>query len=139
MAFLLRHIHPRKLFGTRSAWRSRTRVPLSDVHRTIIDLLDDPVIGGGSQHVADCLATYLAGDSRDDETLIDYAEALGNGAVFKRLGFLAEHHGEASLADECRVRLTSGYAKLDPTLPCPVPFRRWRLRVPSPWPGPPRD
>ena len=138
--FLLRHIHPRKLFGTRSTWRSRTRVPLSDIHRTVVDLLDDPTVGGGAQHVADCVAAYLGRDNRDDETLSRYAETLGNGAVFKRLGFLAEQYGDSSLADVCRARLTSGYAKLDPSMPCPVPLHRWRLRVPTHWPGPsPRD
>ena len=134
--FLLRHIHPRKLFGTQSVWRSRTRVLLSDIHRTVVDLLDDPSIGGGGQHVADCLATYLAGDNRDDATLLRYAEIFGNGAVFKRLGFLVEQHGESSLADDCRASLTTGYAKIDPTLPCPVPVHRWRLRIPSHWSGP---
>ncbi|MCY4497837.1 MAG: hypothetical protein OXC14_11170, partial [Rhodospirillaceae bacterium] len=88
------------------------------------------------QHVADCLATYLASDNRDDETLVRYAEILGNGAVFKRLGFLADQHGELPLAGACRARLTTGYAKLDPTLPCPVPLHRWRLRIPSNWPEP---
>ena len=138
--FLLRHIHPRKLFGTQPTWRSRTRVPLSDIHRTVIDLLDDPTVGGGGQHVADCLATYLDRATRDDETLIRYAETLGNGAVFKRLGFLAEQHGESSLPDACQALLTTGYAKLDPSLPCPVHMHRWRLRIPSHWRGPtPRD
>ena len=131
--FLLRHIQPRKLFGTQPVWRSRTRVPLSDVHRTVVDLLDEPAIGGGGQHVADCLATYLDRDNRDDETLLHYAKNLGNGAVFKRLGFLAEQHGETSLADACQALLTSGYAKLDPSLPCPVPLHRWRLRIPAHW------
>ena len=55
-------------------WRSRTRVPLSDVHRTVVDLLDEPAIGGGGQHVADCLATYLDRDNRDDKTLLRYAK-----------------------------------------------------------------
>ena len=140
MPFVLRHIHPRKLFGTQPVWRSRTRVPVSDVHRTVVDLLDDPAVGGGSQHVADCLAAYLARDNRNDVLLIRYAATLGNGAVFKRLGFLAEQQGETLLPHQCRARLTNGYAKLDPTLPCSIPLHRWRLRIPSHWPGPtPRD
>lgn len=138
--FLLHHIHPRKLFGTQPVWRHRTRVPLSDIHRTVVDLLDDPAVGGGGQHVADCVAAYFSHRSRLDESLVRHAERLGNGAVFKRLGFLAELHGETPLADACRPRLTTGYAVLDPTLPCPVPVHRWRLRIPAHWPGPtPRD
>jgi predicted transcriptional regulator of viral defense system len=54
--FSLKHINERKLFGTKNVWRHQTRVPVSDVHRTVIDMLDDPAIGGRIQHVADCLA-----------------------------------------------------------------------------------
>ena len=38
---------------------------VSDSHRTIVDMLDDPAVGGGAQQVADCVAAYLAHDDRD--------------------------------------------------------------------------
>ena len=133
--FLLRHIHSRKFFGTKAVWRNRTRVLVSDVHRTLVDLLDDPSANGGAQHVDDCLAAYLSRPDRDDTVLIDYAEILDNGAVLKRLGFLVERRGDSRLADACRAGLTQGYAKLDPSLPCPVAVHPWRLRIPSNWPG----
>ena len=64
--------------------------------------------------------------------LISYAERLGNGAVFKRLGFLAEHQSDCNyLIDACRQRITKGNAKLIPTLPCPRLVTRWRLWVPE--------
>src|SRR5262249_31910851 len=53
--FTLKHLNPKKIFGTQSVWRHHTKVSVSDVHRTIIDMLDDPAIGGGIQQVADCL------------------------------------------------------------------------------------
>ena len=134
-SFLLRHTHHRKLFGSRSVWRSRSRVMVSDIHRTIVDILDDAAIGGGGQHVADCVAAYFVHEDRDDATLIDYAALLGNGAVFKRLGFIADQHAEPNLIDACTDRLTGGYAMLDPVLPCTVPVTRWRLRIPPAWPG----
>lgn len=133
--FLLRHIHARKLFGSRSVWRSRSRVMVSDIHRTIVDMLDDPAVGGGGQHVADCVAAYLVHNDRDDATLIDFAARLGNGAVFKRLGFIAEQHAERNLVDACTDRLTGGYAMLDPALPCTVAISHWRLRIPPGWHG----
>ena len=68
--FILRHIQERRLFGTKPVWRSRSRVPVSDVHRTVIDLLDDPSVGGGIQHVTDCLMGYLRHKYRDDDLLI---------------------------------------------------------------------
>lgn len=132
--FSLKHIDERKLFGTKNVWRHQTRVPVSDVHRTVIDMLDDPAIGGGIQHVADCLASYLRRDERDDDKLIDYAVRLGNGAVFKRLGFLAERlPSGAELARLCEHHLSGGHAKLDPAHDGPQVVTKWRLRVPQRW------
>ena len=106
------------------------------MHRTIIDMLDDPATGGGIQHVADCFAQYMQRKDSKPRALIEYADRLGNGAVFKRLGFLAERHprGDA-LIDAAKVRLTKGYAKLDPALDCARLITRWRLRVPQTWLG----
>src|SRR3984957_18780581 len=51
--FALKHIDASKIFGTKQIWRHQTKVPVSDVHRTIVDMLDDPALGGGIQHVSD--------------------------------------------------------------------------------------
>ncbi|MHB1587955.1 MAG: type IV toxin-antitoxin system AbiEi family antitoxin domain-containing protein [Acidiferrobacteraceae bacterium] len=132
--FSLKHIDERKIFGTKNVWRHQTRVPVSDVHRTIIDILDDPAIGGGIQHLADCLAAYLRRSDRDDEKLIEYAVRLGNGAVFKRLGFLAERLPDsAELTHLCEHHLSGGHAKLDPTQDGSHVVTKWRLRVPQRW------
>ncbi|MBR1208754.1 MULTISPECIES: type IV toxin-antitoxin system AbiEi family antitoxin [unclassified Bradyrhizobium] len=132
--FTLKHLKPAKIFGTKPVWRHHTKVPVSDVHRTIIDLLDDPAIGGGIQQVADCLHVYFRRPDRNDAKLIEYADQLGNGAVFKRLGFLAERQeGGGALAEQCRTRLTAGNAKLDPALECRRLISRWRLFVPLSW------
>lgn len=132
--FTLHHIQERKIFGTKPVWRGRTKIPVSDVHRTIIDMMDNPALGGGIQHVADCLAIYLRHADRDDGTLIEYAERLGNGAVFKRLGFLASRHADTSaLTEACHARLSKGNAKLDPGLNCTRLVSHWRLWVPESW------
>ena len=65
-SFTLRHVRAGMMFGTRSVWRGRTRIAVSDVHRTIIDMLDDPELGAGIQHVDDCLASYFGRKDRDD-------------------------------------------------------------------------
>ena len=84
--------------------------------------------------MADCLSSYLRCADRNDDVLIGYAETLGNGAVFKRLGFLAEEHPDAAaLAEACRVHLTNGNAKLDPSLECSRLISKWRLWVPPNW------
>lgn len=64
--------------------------------------------------------------------LIEYADQLGNVAVSKRLGFLADRqNGGGALAEYCRARLTTGNAK--PALECERLISRWRLLVPSFW------
>jgi len=132
--FTLKHISPRKLFGTKSVWRHQTRVPVSDVHRTIIDILDDPAVGGGIQHVAECVSTYLRRDDRNDDKLVDYALQFGNGAVFKRLGFLAESQPNTdSLVKLCLRNISGGRASLDPALPGARIVSKWRLRVSDRW------
>ena len=134
--FALKHIGEAELFGTKAVWRGRTRVAVSDVHRTIVDMLDDPAVGAGIQHVSDCFTQYLRRDDCDVGTLIEWADRLGNGAVYKRLGFLAERRsGGEPFAEAAKARLTAGHAKLDPAIDCPNLVTRWRLRVPSSWIG----
>lgn len=137
--FSVHHIDKRLLFGVRPLWRGRVKIQVSDVHRTIIDMLDDPSAGGGARHVMDCLAAYLRRQDADPELLVSYGEKLGNGAVFKRLGFLAERSGApTSLVNACIERLTKGNAKLDPSLESPRLISRWRIWVPVRWKDAPR-
>lgn len=134
--FTVRHVAKGKIFATQTLWRGRIKVQVSDVHRTLIDILDNPAMGGGIRHVADCLRVYLGRSEANTETLIAYADRLGNGAVFKRLGFLAERTGAPTdLMAACAKRLTQGNAKLDPGLSSPRLLRRWRLWVPDRWKG----
>jgi predicted transcriptional regulator of viral defense system len=134
LPFSLKHVRASAMFGTRPVWRGRTRVPVTDPAKTMIDMLDDPAIGGGIRHVADCLRGYLAREDVDAKQLIETAEKLGNGAVFKRLGFLAEREVSAGdLVAACRARLTEGNAKLDPSMPRGKLVKRWRLWVPASW------
>lgn len=135
--FALHHVQPKRLsFGLRTLWRGQLRLQVSDVHRTVADMLDNPAAGGGIRHVAGCLDAYLARDDADPSKLVEYAGHLGNGALFKRLGFLADRSGNSPwLVEACAERLTQGYAKLDPAMSCPRVSRRWRLRLPDAWAG----
>jgi predicted transcriptional regulator of viral defense system len=100
----------------------------------MIDMLDDSALGGGIQQVSDCLDVYFKRSDRSDQKLIEYGDQLGNGAVFKRLGFLAERRDDsAALVELCRARLTAGNAKLDPALDCKRLISRWRLLIPPSW------
>lgn len=132
--FFVKRVSADALFGTRSIWRGQVKISISDAARTIVDMLDDPALGGGILHVYDCLRRYLASQEAQTEILLEYADRLGNGAVFKRLGFLVSSiRGTDALAAACLLRLTAGNAKLDPALPCPRLVKKWRLWIPSRW------
>lgn len=124
-------------FGLRTHWVSSTRVLISDPERTLVDMLAQPRTGPGIQHATDCLGAYARSSDAHLDKLLDYAEQLGNGAVFKRLGFLLEQEQLANpdVLEACRTGLTQGLAKLNPAVPCPRVVTRWRLRIPDSWPS----
>lgn len=129
--FRIRRTTPRKTFGTKPVWRDQTRVYVSDPSRTIVDVLDDPTLGGGIRHIADVVHTYFRGEHRDDTLLEDYVRRVGNRTIFKRLGYLLETldvHAP-SLLQACETSVSSGIGLLDPSLPDEGPVVwRWRLR-----------
>lgn len=121
-----------KLFGTSGVWRGQSKVNVSDPSRTIVDILDDPRLGGGIRTCADVLHEYLASQHRDDGLLVAYADRLGNRTVFKRLGFLLERSGEEApdLIAACLARRSAGLGTLDPSVASRGTIvRRWGLRV----------
>jgi predicted transcriptional regulator of viral defense system len=134
-SFWLRTISEKALFGISPVWRGQVKVPASDPTRTILDLLVEPALGGGIRSIADMLTNYLRSENKNLTLLIEYAAQLGNGAVFKRLGFLLEKLApdETTTMDQCRARLTAGNAKLDLKLDNTRLVTRWRLWVPEHW------
>lgn len=132
--FTLKHLRKEKIYGTRVVWRHNTKVQISDLQRTMVDMLDEPALGGGIQHVSDCLKSYLKHQDRDDLMLMEYAKRLDNGAIFKRLGFLAECEPLGlDLADQCRPNLTKGNAMLGCVQDSRRLVSKWRLFVPETW------
>lgn len=132
--FVLHSVKPKRLFGLKTLWRGSVKVSISDPARTLVDMIAVPEVGGGIDHVADCLSAYLGTKTADRDLLIRYAEHFDNGVIFKRLGFLADTRlRDQKLADECRLRLTHGYARLDPALSSKKLVTAWRLWVPAAW------
>jgi len=123
---------PDALFATRKIWRGRDSVEVSDPTRTLVDVLDDPSIGGGIRNVADVIGVYFSGDLRDDDLLVSYADRLGNRTVFKRLGFLlgSLEVDAPDLIETCLARRSAGLAKLDPSIRLSGRItKRWGLRI----------
>jgi len=133
--FLLRTVPDKAMFGLKAVWRGQVKINVSDPTRTVLDLLNDPQLGGGLRSTVDMFRNYMSSEKKDLGLLIKYADQLGNGAVFKRLGFLLEKYAEneQGFIGQCRESLTTGNAKLDPALKAEKLITRWRLWVPERW------
>ncbi len=130
--FHLRFAPDAKRFGANPVWRGQTQIQVSDPSRTIIDMLDDPKVGGGIRQIADVLATYFKEPVRNDTQLLEYARRLGNRTVFKRLGYLLEacDIDAPVVAEACHKEMSAGLSLLDPTAkPAGRILKRWNLRV----------
>ena len=117
-------------WGLRTVWMKGLKVRLADEARVIIDVLDEPKIGGGIRHSTEMLSTYLA--EHDGQRLFEYGDRFGNRTVFKRLGFLCETVGltDGAFLDQCEQRVSAGTTTLDPSAPKGgVRDSRWGLRI----------
>ena len=47
--FFVTHISPTLNFGTQTVWKKNKKIPISDPHKTILDMLYNPQLGGGIQ------------------------------------------------------------------------------------------
>jgi predicted transcriptional regulator of viral defense system len=133
--FLLKTVSDKAMFGLKTVWRGQVKIKVSDPTRTILDMLSDPLLEGGMRSTVDMFKNYLNSDKKNLALLINYADQLGNGAVFKRLGFLLEQYteNEQELISQCRERLTKGNTKLDPSSKEDKLVTRWRLWVAERW------
>lgn len=131
-SFVLTHIPPSLHFGTKVIWKKNKKIYISDPHKTILDMLYDPKIGGGIQHIIDCFQEYIKSAHCDIEQLIAYATRLHNGAIFKRLGFLSSKilGVDHTLTKLCTQHITQGNAYIDPSLKKGKLVTAWHLFVP---------
>jgi predicted transcriptional regulator of viral defense system len=129
--YLVGHVGAEALsWGFKTEWRDGVRLRFADPARTVVDILDNPKLGGGIRHGAEVLATYL--DEHDPMLLVESGDRLGNRAVFKRLGYLIDTLGldQPGLVSACRDRVSSGISALDPDGPSGGRrVMRWGLRV----------
>lgn len=132
--FYIKYTPEKNIFGTKSIWRNSTKLKVSDPQKTILDIIDDPYLGAGLQHTMDCLSEFKKnyGQQESFGRLLAYATQTGNGALFKKLGFLAERleFGNDFVA-ECAKHLTKGYAYLDKAAEDNKLITKWRLWVPK--------
>jgi len=133
--FRVKTVREGSMFGTQEIWRSNVKVVVSNPAKTVVDMLDDPALGGGIRPVSDMLTTYMRSEHFSAGNLADMSLRFNSGAVFKRLGYLLERGfpNQEVLIRKCMDGRSAGNSKLDPALTCPRLSTRWRLWVPDNW------
>ena len=56
--YRIRRIPAHSIFGTTRVWSGTTAVEMATVHRTVIDVLDAPEMGGGGRQTMDIIRAY---------------------------------------------------------------------------------
>ena len=110
---------PKKRFwGLEDKWvTNEEKACVSDLERTILDILDRPDLSGGITEIARGL--WLVKNEINVSRLVDYAKRFDSYAAAKRLGFLMEklHLGPEKAVERIYefIRPSTSYALLDPT------------------------
>ena len=120
------------LLHTKSTWLENVKIQISDPTMTLIDILEDPVLGGGMRHTAEMISNYFASEHRNDHNLLQYLKESSNRTIFKRLGYIVEtldiNSPEVIVA--CLKNISAGYSVLDPAVKNKGTYNsRWHLRV----------
>ena len=103
---------------------------VSDLERTIIDGVKLPEYCGGITEVAKGL--WMKRHELNCDKLVEYAEKINKGAIYRRLGFLLELYEIdcTSAIGKLQNKVTTGYQLLDPILLDEGKHNaRWRLRL----------
>jgi predicted transcriptional regulator of viral defense system len=132
--FFIKYVSQKLLFGTKSIWRDHMKIQISDPHKTILDILDEPKLGAGLQHTLECFKEYARLYRDNRYKLIEYAKKINNGALFKKLGYFAEKLDfDEKFLDTCKKSITKGYTRIEPIMENKRLMTRWRLWVPEHW------
>ncbi|MBN2028642.1 type IV toxin-antitoxin system AbiEi family antitoxin domain-containing protein [bacterium] len=133
--FILMTVLDKAMFGLKPIWRGQVKVSISDPTRTVIDMINGPQSGGGIRFIVEMFINYLKSENANVDLLLAYANQLGNGAIYKRLGFLLERFApnKETAIKICKLSLTKGNTKLDPKLKADRLVTRWRLWVTESW------
>lgn len=133
ISFFTFHIPNKFDFGLETVWIKNKRTFVSDPHKTILDMIYKPKVGGGIQHVVDCFKAYIKSDNFDPLKLVAYAKRIDNGVIFKRLGFLSEKifGKDHDLTQVCLREITKGPSYMDPSDKRGKFINRWNLYIPT--------
>ncbi len=118
-------------FGFKKHWVSKSEsILISDLERTIIDGLKLPEYCGGMTEVAKGL--WIKRKELSAKKLIEYAEKMNSGVVYRRLGYLLDLYKMATEQEliSLQKKLTASYQILDPTQINEGKYlAKWKLRL----------
>lgn len=124
-----------RFFGTQIVWKGDQKILMSDIHKTIVDIILNPSWGGGIAHVFDCLKNYLKHEEANLNKLMEYAENLRIKAFFNRFGFYIEQilgtNNEVTIKCRNKIRSGSGYHYLDTKNKGNRYLASWKIIVPT--------
>jgi len=132
LVFRTKQISSIRNFGTNKIWSNNTSIQIADIHKTIIDIMDDPLMGGGGLHSVSIFKSYIQKKDASLETLWKYAEKLNQGAVFKRLGFLIERTmpNQTQWSSTFLEKINTGIINFDPNGPKSGPIiTKWGIKI----------
>lgn len=130
--FKTKSISSKRFFGLKKIWSNNIQIQIADIHKTIIDIMDDPDIGGGGIQAIEIFKAYIQSKDANIETLHNYAELLNHGAVYKRLGFLIEQNSKDKglWVDKLHSKIKKGIINFDPNGPKKGPITtKWGIRL----------
>jgi predicted transcriptional regulator of viral defense system len=130
--FRLFQVPEGRVAGATKVWRGPEQVLVSSRERTLADCLRNPELCGGTRTLFQMLREYVTGPEFNRENLLDDMRRFGNGAAWKRFGYLMEvaRPEDRELFVTANSNLSAGNVKLDPSIAGRGRLlRRWRLWV----------
>lgn len=130
--FVLKLVRKKNIGHTKGVWIENVKVQVAEPTQTIVDMLDDPAVGGGIRHITEIVKNYFNSEHRNDSELSKYISENNNRTIYKRLGYIIETFNiqAPNLIEVYRENISAGYSILDPTIKNKGTFnRRWNLRV----------
>jgi predicted transcriptional regulator of viral defense system len=113
-------------------WVTNEKIQISNPSQTIVDILNDPLVGGGIRHCVEIVQNYFNSEHRNTTELLECIKEVKNKTIFKRLGYILESLNIEvdDFINTCKNNISAGYSALDPTIKNKGTFnRKWNLRI----------
>ena len=101
-----------ELFAVNVVERTGIAIKITSLERTLVDLLDRPVFGGGWEEIWRSLESV---EFFDIDTIIDYTRLLGNATIAAKVGFYLEQHRNELMVEDKHLRRLQEYCPKQPT------------------------